>query len=83
MLEVIDADAHVVEGATFAGEALRRWPEHMAYRPREGGGDFWIEGRRYPEFEGPGAGCPPQHGLCSAAGIEPGTVEGTLRDADR
>jgi predicted TIM-barrel fold metal-dependent hydrolase len=84
MAEVVDADAHAVEGASFAGEALRRWPEKMAYRPRPGGGgDFWIEGRRYPEFEGPGAGCPPEHGLCREAGIEPESVEGMLRDADR
>jgi predicted TIM-barrel fold metal-dependent hydrolase len=84
MHEVIDADAHVVEGASFAGEALRRWPEKIAYQKGpDGRGGFWIEGRRYPEFEGPGAGCPPEHGLCTAAGIEPGSVEGMLRDADR
>jgi predicted TIM-barrel fold metal-dependent hydrolase len=83
-LEIIDADAHVVEGARFAGRALERWPERMAYRAREDGrGGFFIEGRRYPEFEGPGAGCPPEHGLCDAAGIDPRSVEGTLRDADR
>ena len=84
MSEVIDADAHVIEGGSFAAEALRRWPEKMAFRKQaDGRAGFVIEGRRYPEFEGPGAGCPPEHGLCSAAGIEPGSVEGMLRDADR
>ncbi len=84
MIEVIDADAHVVEGASFAGEALRRFPDRVAFRSDGSGrGSFIIEGRRYPEFEGPGAGCPPEHGLCSEAGISPGDVAGVLRDADR
>ncbi len=42
-----------------------------------------TEGRRYPEWEGPGAGCPPQHGLSDAPGINPFTVDGMLADADR
>ena len=84
MARVIDADAHMVEGASFAVQALQRWPDHVAYRSEGDGRDgFHIEGRRYPEFEGPGAGCPPEHGLCTAPGIDPGSVSGTLADADR
>ena len=84
MSEIIDADAHVVEGASFAKEALSRWPELVKYRVAEDGtGGFFIEGRRYPEHEGPGAGCPPQHGLSRAEGIDPFSLEGMLRDADR
>jgi predicted TIM-barrel fold metal-dependent hydrolase len=80
--ETIDADAHVVEGARFAAQALQRWPEQVKFQ-QEGRPGFRIEGRRYPEWEGPGAGCPPEHGLSRAPGIDPASVEGTLRDADR
>lgn len=80
-LELVDADAHVVE-AELIGECLKRWPDDFALRqgpPAE----ILTEGRRYPEWEGPGAGCPPQHGLSTSEGINPYTVEGTLKDADR
>jgi len=84
MPQIIDADAHVVEGASFAKQALSRWPERVKFSAgRDGKGGFTLEGRRYPESEGPGAGCPPQHGLTTAPGAEPGSVEGMLRDADR
>jgi predicted TIM-barrel fold metal-dependent hydrolase len=43
---------------------------------------FVIEGRRYPESTGPGAGCPPQHGLSTAVG-DPFSAGGVLADADR
>ena len=79
----IDADAHVVEGATFATEALTRWPDHVKLdRTPEGTPLFTIEGRRYPEASGPGAGCPPQHGLSTAVG-DPFSPAGVLADADR
>ena len=81
---IIDADAHVVEGASFAKQALARWPERVKYQVgTDGKGDFTMEGRRYPEPEGPGAGCPPQHGLTDVPGSDPHTIEGMLRDADR
>jgi hypothetical protein len=81
---IIDADAHVIEGASFARQALARWPELVKYHVgADGRGGFRIEGRRYPEPEGPGAGCPPEHGISDAPGIDPHTVEGMLRDADR
>jgi predicted TIM-barrel fold metal-dependent hydrolase len=79
----IDADAHVVEGAAFAGEAIARWPDKVRVgRTPEGTPVFTIEGRRYPESSGPGAGCPPQHGLTPAAG-DPLTPAGVLADAQR
>ena len=85
MTQIIDADAHVVEGASFARQALARWPERVKYQTGpDGKGGFTIEGRRYPEPEGPGAGCSagarPQR---RATGIDPHTIEGMLRDADR
>ena len=84
MSAVIDADAHVIEGASFAQQALERWPDKVGFeQAADGSMGFLIEGRRYPEPEGPGAGCPPQHGLTSAEGVDPSTVEGMLRDADR
>lgn len=63
-------------------EALKRWPDHVrlsnGQRPR-----LIIEGRNYPEDRGPGAGCPPEHGLTKAQGLNCATAEGVLGDADR
>jgi predicted TIM-barrel fold metal-dependent hydrolase len=82
MSGIVDADAHVVEGASFAKEVLARWPDRVQFRVgKDGLGGLVIEGRRYPEPEGPGAGCPPQHGL--APGTSPHSVAGMLADADR
>lgn len=83
MPRIVDADAHVIEGAPFAKEALSRWPDRFGFEVRDGTPILRIEGRRYPEFEGPGAGCPPQHGVSQAPGIDPGSVAGMLADADR
>jgi predicted TIM-barrel fold metal-dependent hydrolase len=84
MSEIVDADAHVIEGGSFAKQALARWPERVKFEVGEDGmGGLAIEGRRYPETRGPGAGCPPQHALTSAAGANPHSVEGMLADADR
>lgn len=80
-VEFVDADAHVVE-AELIPECLKRWPTEFTVRH----GTFpevLTEGRRYPEPVGPGAGCPPEHGISRAEGINPLTVEGTLADADR
>ena len=79
-VEFVDADAHVVEGQALIGECLRRWPDAFAFSER---GELLTEGRRYPEPEGPGAGCPPEHGLSTVPGINPWTPAGTLADADR
>jgi len=81
---IIDADAHVLEGASIGSQALRRWPDLVQYREGEDGrAGFYIEGRRYPEFEGPGAGCPPEHALCDTDGLDPYAVEGVLAACDR
>jgi predicted TIM-barrel fold metal-dependent hydrolase len=84
MPRIVDADAHVIEGALFARQALERWPDRFAFKVADDGTpSLMIEGRRYPEFQGPGAGCPPQHGVSRAPGIDPGSVAGMLADADR
>jgi uncharacterized protein len=79
MLEFVDADAHVVE-TEFAPECLRRWPESFTLGPDH---QLQTEGRSYPEWHGPGAGCPPHHGLSKVEGINPYTPEGVLADAAR
>jgi predicted TIM-barrel fold metal-dependent hydrolase len=78
-IEFVDADAHVVE-AELIPECPKRWPEIFRY---DADGRLRTEGRRYPEFEGPGAGCPLEHGLTTAAGVDPYTPAGTLANADR
>ena len=61
-MRIIDADGHVAENPSLAIEAIKRWPDHVKpstdRRLR-----LMIEGRYYPEDEGPGAGCPPEHGI--------------------
>ena len=84
MPTIIDADAHVLEGSAIGSQALRRWPDLVQYRQDdEGGGALFIEGRRYPEFEGPGAGCPPEHAICDTGGLDPYDVKGVLAACDR
>ena len=80
-MRIIDADGHVAEGASLAIEAMQRWPEHIT--PRSDGRALVIEGRNYPEADGPGAGCPREHGLSTADGIDYSSAEGVLADADR
>ena len=80
-VEFVDADAHVVE-AEMVGECLKRWPTSFTVPP-DGSLGVMTEGRRYPEPSGPGAGCPPEHGLSKATGINPYTPEGTLANADQ
>lgn len=81
-MQIVDADGHVAEGAALALEAMKRWPDKITLRT-DGRPSLRIEGRNYPEDAGPGAGCPPEHGLSRAAGIDFATAEGVLRDADR
>ena len=78
-LEFVDADAHVVE-ADLARQCLERWPDTFTLAPD---GLVMIEGRRYPESSGPGAGCPPARGLNTTGGINPYSPEGVLADAQR
>jgi predicted TIM-barrel fold metal-dependent hydrolase len=81
-MKIIDADGHVAEGASLAVQAMERWPQYI--KPRtDGRPSLKIEGRHYPEDQGPGAGCPPEHGLSTVAGINWGSPEGVLQDADR
>lgn len=80
-MRIIDADGHVAEGASLAVEAMQRWPRHIA--PRTDGLGLVIEGRNYPESSGPGAGCPNEHGLTSAPGLNCYTADGVLTDAAR
>jgi hypothetical protein len=81
-MKIIDADGHVAEGASLAVQAMQRWPEHIQLRT-DGKPSLFVEGRRYPDDCGPGAGCPPEHGLSRADGINPTTMPGVLADADR
>lgn len=83
MTMVVDADAHVLEGASFMAGALERWPDRIAFTADEGTVRVEVEGRRYPESAGPGAGCPPEHGVSTADGIDPSSPAGVLGDADR
>src|SRR5438132_635739 len=78
-LHVVDADGHLAEGRSFGTIAFERFPDQIRVRT-DGVTGLAVEGRNYPEWHGPGAGCPPQHGL--APGISRETVEGMLADAD-
>ena len=81
-LHIVDADAHVVEARELVGKCLQRWPE--AFQLEAGTPPaVLVEGRHYPEASGPGAGCPPEHGLSKVDGINPWTAEGVLADATR
>ena len=81
-MRIIDADGHVAENSSLATEAIKRWPDHVKpstdKRMR-----LMFEGRNYPEDEGPGAGCPPEHGISKAPNINCRSPEGVLGDADR
>jgi predicted TIM-barrel fold metal-dependent hydrolase len=79
MIEFVDSDAHVVE-AELTPRCIERWPDAFTFGAD---GTLRTEGRRYPEPEGPGAGCPPEHGLSTADGIDPYSPAGMLADADR
>jgi uncharacterized protein len=81
-MRIIDADGHVAEGPTLAAEAMKRWP-HWVAPSADGKPGLIIEGRRYPEDHGPGAGCPSQHGLSKAPDINCRSAAGVLGDADR
>ena len=80
-LQVVDADAHVVEPVSFFVELFSRFPDDVGVRDDIQLGVV-IEGRPYPNFSGPGAGCPPDKGLTDAPGVDPTSVEGILANAD-
>jgi len=81
-MRIVDADGHVAEGAALTVQCMERWPDKVTFRT-DGRPSLKIEGRHYPEDKGPGAGCPPEHGLSVVAGINWGSVAGVLKDADR
>lgn len=84
-MTVIDADAHVVtrgaESLELIRSVLERWPEQVSVRT-DGVPGLVIEGRGYPQLDGPGAGCPPGSGLVEGD-ISPATPDGMLADAAR
>ena len=80
-MRIIDADGHVAENSSLAVEAIKRGPDHV--RPAPDGSRLTFEGRSYPQDEGPGAGCPPAHGISNAPDINCRSAEGVLGDADR
>jgi predicted TIM-barrel fold metal-dependent hydrolase len=81
-MRIVDADGHVAEGAALTVQCMERWPDKVTFR-NDGRPSLKIEGRHYPEDKGPGAGCPPEHGLSVVDGINWGSVPGVLADADR
>ena len=80
-LEVVDADGHVAESVEFFAELFQRFPDKMAVRTDTKLGVL-VDGRAVPFSEGPGAGCPPDHGITTAPGVNPHSVDGVLADAD-
>lgn len=78
---VIDADAHAVEQVGFFADLFRLFGDSVSVRADTNLG-VSVEGRHYPTYEGPGAGCPPEHGLSKADGIDPSTAESILANAD-
>ncbi|HXW31466.1 MAG TPA: amidohydrolase family protein [Acidimicrobiales bacterium] len=80
-LEVIDADGHVAESVEFFGEMFQRFPDQVTVRTDTKLGVL-VEGRPIPDYEGPGAGCPPDHGITAAEGVNPHSVDGVLANAD-
>jgi uncharacterized protein len=83
-MRVIDCDAHVLEGRELLADLMQRFPERIRFTdtPQDGSA-LIIEGRRYPQAFGPGAGCRAEEGMCLERGANPFTVEGVLQDADR
>lgn len=85
-MQVVDADAHVAarsaEGIELVSAALERWPDHITVRT-DGVLGLSIEGRGYPQVDGPGAGCPPGAGLLQVDGMDPRSMAGVLADASR
>ncbi|HVB91277.1 MAG TPA: amidohydrolase family protein [Acidimicrobiales bacterium] len=78
---VVDADAHVVEGAEFVMEVLRRFPDQVSIRD-DGILGVVMEGRAYPDPVGPGAGCPADRGVSDEPGLDATSAAGILANAD-
>ena len=81
-MKIVDADGHVAEGASLAVQAMERWPQFIKTRT-DGRPSLKIEGRHYPEDQGPGAGCPPEHGLSTVRASTRRRPKACCADADR
>ncbi|MBI1814780.1 MAG: amidohydrolase [Deltaproteobacteria bacterium] len=82
-MRVVDADAHIIEGRELMAELMQRFPDKISFaESMEDGSALVIEGRRYPQATGPGAGCRAEEGMCLDRGANPFTPEGVLKDAD-
>ncbi len=83
-MQVVDADAHVVEGRELIQELIERFPDKIRFSaPGDRETALFIEGRPYPQSQGPGAGCRAEEGMCLDRGANPFTPEGVLADADK
>ncbi|HEX3795381.1 MAG TPA: amidohydrolase family protein [Acidimicrobiales bacterium] len=80
-LSVVDADGHVVEGFAFVSQVLARFPDQVSLR-NDGVLGVVIEGRPYPDPEGPGAGCPADQGVSSEPGLDASSAAGIVANAD-
>jgi predicted TIM-barrel fold metal-dependent hydrolase len=80
-IEVVDADAHMIEPPSFFAELMTTFPDQIGIRTDTHLGVL-VEGRPYPQYQGPGAGCPPEHGMTVAPGVDPGSPAGVLANAD-
>ncbi|HVN85933.1 MAG TPA: amidohydrolase family protein [Candidatus Binatia bacterium] len=82
-MRVVDADAHIIEGRELMAELMQRFPDKIRFaESMDDGSALVIEGRRYPQATGPGAGCRAEEGMCLDRGANPFTPEGVLKDAD-
>ncbi|HXQ75029.1 MAG TPA: amidohydrolase family protein [Acidimicrobiales bacterium] len=80
-VEVVDADAHMIEPPSLFGELMSTFPDQIGIRSDTKLGVL-VEGRPYPCYEGPGAGCPPQNGMTDAPGVDPGSPQSVVANAD-
>jgi predicted TIM-barrel fold metal-dependent hydrolase len=60
---------------------IRRFPDQVGIRT-DGVLGVIIEGRAYPDPEGPGAGCPADQGVSEEPGLDATTAAGILANAD-
>jgi uncharacterized protein len=80
-LEIVDADAHMIESPSFFAELLGRFPDQVTVRTDTTLGVL-VEGRAYPDAHGPGAGCPPEKGMTEAEGVDPRSPASVMANAD-
>jgi hypothetical protein len=82
-MRIVDGDAHVVEGGEFILDLMEAFPGKVSFPPSEGGvSGAVLEGRRYPQSSGRGAGVDAATSLTREAS-NPFEVRGVLADAGR